>query len=365
MIECRASGILYRNPKPYLRAVNAWHPSVVVLGGGELLASFDLGQGAESMDYARYLSRSKDGGAHWTEPVRMFEDPVQPTTHSVRLSRMRDGTLVAMGSRMHRPDPEQGLVNRANFGYTPMDLINLASNDDGRTWDGPRVIEPPLVGPGFECCHSVVELADGRWLYPTSTWRGWDGDAPNGVIAIALVSHDRGRTWPQYLRVFHGGEAGVVYFEQSLIELADGRLVAIAWAFHEPSGKSRPNVFAISDDGRTFAPVQPVGLNGETAKIMRLDGRRVLCLYRRTDEPGLWAAVAEIGTDRWDILSQLPLWQGAASGMTGQGNTGDELSALKFGFPHMVRLPDGDIFAAFWCCEDAVYQIRWLRLAVA
>src|SRR5262249_59884791 len=66
----------------------------------------------------------------------------------------------------HRANPEEGLTNRANLGYVPVDLILLKSHDGGESWDGPVTIRTPLVGPSFEICHRVIELADGRWLAP-------------------------------------------------------------------------------------------------------------------------------------------------------------------------------------------------------
>ena len=27
-------------------------------------------------------------------------------------------------------------------------------------------------------------------------------------------------------------------------------------------------------------------------------------------------------------------------------------------------LPDGDVLVAFWCCEDEVYNIRWVRITL-
>ena len=209
MIHCRATGVVYRNPKPHLRAIHTWHPSVVRLDDGELVAAFDLGQAVEALDYRTYLSRSGDSGETWSEPVRLFEDTVdRPTTHTVRISRTADGTLIGLGSRAYRDDPEEGLVNRENLGYTEMDLILLTSRDGGRSWEGPKTIEPPLVGPGFEICHGVRELSDGRWLAPTSNWKGWNGDAPNGMNAIALVSHDRGASWPEVISVMDGVRQG-------------------------------------------------------------------------------------------------------------------------------------------------------------
>ena len=365
MLKCRETGLVYRNPKPYLRAINAWHPSLVVFDDGEILATFDLGQGPESMDYRRYQARSTDNGCTWSEPTPMFDDPVQPTVHSPRPTLLHDGTLVAMGPRMYRPDPEQGLINRDTFGFTRMDLILLRSDNRGLSWEAPEVVEPPLVGPAFEGCHSIVELQDGRWLYPTCTWRGWDGEAPNGMKALALLSSDRGQTWPEYIVELDGYARGVIYFEQSLVQLDDGRLLAVAWSFHEPSGTSQPNAFALADATLQFGAPQPTGLKGETAKVFPLEGNRILCLYRRTDAPGLWGALARVETDHWDILEQMPLWQGSDSRMFGKGASGDELSNLKLGYPNLVQLPDGDILGTFWCCEDEVYNIRWLRLAAS
>src|SRR2546423_15438919 len=75
MLDCVERGLLSRNPKPYLRAVHAWHPSLVRLDDGTLLAGFDLGQAVESLDYRTYTARSRDGGRTWGEPRPPFDDP--------------------------------------------------------------------------------------------------------------------------------------------------------------------------------------------------------------------------------------------------------------------------------------------------
>lgn len=363
MLACSATGLVYRNPRPHLRSIHAWHPSLVLLDDGELVISFDLGQGPESLDYRTYLSRSKDDGRTWQAPVPLLEEtPARRATHSVRLGRTGAGALTACGGRFYRDDPEEGLVNRANLGYVPMDLIWLQSTDAGHTWGPPHTIQPPLVGPSFEICHALVELSDGRWLLPTSTWKSWDGQAPNGMKAVALVSRDQGRSWPEYLDVMDGYAAGVIYWEQSLVRLPDRRLLAVTWAFDEKTGRSGPTPYALSADGRTFSPPRLTGLHGQTAKLLCLRDGRVLCLYRRDDRPGLWANLARIGGEEWRNLEEAPLWQGAGSGMTGRAAAGEELSGLKFGFPGMVQLADGDVLAVFWCCEDGIHNIRWLRL---
>ena len=366
MIICRSTGLVYRNPHPNLRAVHAWHPSIVRFDDGELVASFDLGQAVESLDYRTYLCRSTDHGESWSEPVRLFEDvATEQTVHTVRTSRVSDGTLVGFGGRIYRPDPNQGVVNPKNIGYARMDLFLLKSNDRGRSWQGPTTIEPPLVGPSFEMCHSIRELSDGRWLAPTSTWKSWNGDAPNGMNAIALVSHDRGRTWPEYLKIMSAYERGIVHWEQSLVELPDHRLLSVAWALDEASGRAQPTPYAISQDGRTFDPPRPTGFLAQTTKIICLADGRILAVYRRDDRPGLWATLAKIEGNAWINLAEAPLWQGVStSGMLGSDAPGQDLSALRFGYPSLTQLPEGDVLVVFWCLEDCVHNIRWLRIGV-
>ena len=365
MIKILDSGIVYRNPKPFLRSIHAWHPSLAVNSKGELFATFDLGEAIESLNYRTYGARSTDGGATWSDPKPILEDQTERrSTHSVRVGSVSDGSLVCFGARFYRDNPEEGLVNRANMGYVPIDLLLLRSQDFGNTWTKPQVIQTPFVGPSFEVCHAVVELKDGRWLIPTSTWRGWNGESPNGMVAIALVSHDRGKTWPDVLHVFNQHDHGIFSWEQGLTQLNDGRLLSTVWCFDEKAGKSLPNVYAISDDGKTFSPPRENGLIGETAKLITLPDGRVLCLYRRRDQPGLWAATVAIEGDKWNTLEQVPIWQGTASGMFGVNKSADELSALKFGYPIPVLMPNGDIVFVHWCVEESIHIIRWHRLRI-
>ena len=73
---------------------------------------------------------------------------------------------------------------------------------------------------------------------------------------------------------------------------------------------------------------------------------------------------ARLEGDEWVNEETVALWRGQSSGMTGETNPGEELAQLKFGFPQMVLEPDGAVFLVFWCEEDCIKNIRWLRIDV-
>lgn len=172
-------------------------------------------------------------------------------------------------------------------------------------------------------------------------------------------------------------ETGVVYrnpkphlravhaMHPSLSVLDGKQLVATAWVYDTRTGQTLPSVYAISEDGgRTFTNPKPTGFLAQTCKLAVLQDGRLLAVYRRHDRPGLWANLVALRKDDWKNLGEVPLWRGAASGMAGEHNQSDELSKLKFGYPSLKQLPDGDALLVFWCEEDAVCNIRWIRLSV-
>lgn len=364
MIE---TGLIYRNAKPHLYSRQATFPSLVLLPSGELLAAFGVGSGFESADNHTEYARSQDGGRSWQHAGTLFADrSPHPTSSNVRISRAPDGELLAFGARWDRSRADEGLTNEATLGFVETELLLLRSRDEGQSWQGPFPLSPPLAGPSFEICSPIVHLRDGRWLAPTSTWKGWDGDCPGGMRAVALVSPDRGQSWPAHVEVMSGVDEGVIYWEQKIVELADGRLLAVCWTHDLRAGADRQVHYAISHDGgRSFGPPRPTGLHGQTTTPIWLGDDRLLCVYRRTDQRGLWANYARLDGDEWVNQASMPLWghQRAGGGsIVGGQNLSQEFTQLKFGLPAGLLLPDGQVFVAFWCVEECLYVIRWLRL---
>ena len=246
---------------------------------------------------------------------------------------MADGSVVAIGALMYRDDPEKSVVNVPTLGYTEMELIITRSQDRGHTWGPIERVEPPLEGPAFEVCHSIVELRDGRWVWPCSTWMGWDGDAPNGMNAILLVSEDQGRTWPSYITEFDRWAEGIIHWEQYFLELRDGRWLTVAWAVDLDTGKTLATPYAVSSDQGATWHRGLTGFLAQTTKPIELPDGRILAVYRRNDEAGLWATTARLEGDDWVNEETVALWRGQSSGMTG-----DDQPRRGAG-PAEVRLP--------------------------
>jgi hypothetical protein len=365
MLEVKGTGLIYRNPKPHVWSRHAYFPSVVNLRNGELLCSLVLGQAFESADGRLHLARCADNGATWELQGRMLpEDRSRVYSETGRIACLGDGSLVAIVEKCDRHRTEDGYTNPQTLGFVETELFVYRSRDKGLSWSAPERLEPPLVGPEWEICSPIVELSDGRWMLPTSTWRAWDGTCPNGMKAVALFSHDRGKTWPECADVMNRAPDKIIHWEQKIVEMEPGTLLSVAWAYDEANAKNLPNQYAISSDaGRTWAAPRATDLSGETAATLPLSGNRVLVVYRRVDTPGLWAAEASIERGIWKTERQFPLW-GAPSVYTGShsGNMPEKFAVLRFGAPCITKLDDGDIFIAFWCVEDCVSNIRWFRV---
>jgi len=361
-----STGLIYRNLRPHVSSKQAYFPSVVLMDNGEMLASFVIGEAFEAVNLNTYVVRSKDMGETWSEPEPLlYKESNKLLSNAARIAALPNGHIVAIVVQAHREHhPEEGLANPETLGFVPTDLLLVRSADFGHSWSLPETIVPPLIGPSFELCTSVMPLSDGRWLWPTFTWRGWEGYAPNGMRMIAFVSHDKGNTWPEYLDIMDSDAEKIIYWEGKVVELSNHVLVAVAWAYHEALGKDLPNHYTISrDGGKTWMTPRSTNIQGQTMAITALHDGRLLSVYRRVDKPGLWVTIVRLDNDAWINETEFPLWGGQSESMTQHSdNMVQNFNELKFGAPCITVLPDNCIYIAFWCYEQMVSNIRWFKL---
>ncbi len=362
------SGVVYRNSLPHVRSEHAYFPSTVYMENGEMLTSLVIGEAFEAVNLDTHIVRSDDMGVSWSNPIPILPPNVkQLSSNCGRLTALPNAGLISMVVRSRRElHPTEGLTNPENMGFVPTDLLLVRSSDYGHTWSSPEKIIPPLEGPSFEACSPIVLLRDGRWIWPTSTWRGWNGYCPHGMKMIALVSNDAGKTWPEYLEIMNGSAGKIIFWEGKVIELQDGTLIAVAWAFNEFEGKDMPNHYAYSrDGGKTWSAPASTGIQGQTMSVIELKDNRLMVVYRRMDVPGLWLGFVKFKEGNWINENVYCLWGKHNSKlMYKSGNIVQDFNQLKFGAPHIVSLPDSSYYIVFWCYEEMVSSIRWFKVAL-
>ena len=364
------TGLIYRNPKPHLVSRHAYFPSLCALPDGSLVAGFDVGSAFEAVDVRSCASRSADGGRTWSVPVKLFEpdESGHAVSTSCRLAHVGGGEIVGLAALMDRSRPDEGLANPVTEGFCRTEFALVRSHDGGRTFSAPAPGTPPIDWAAFEICSPVfVTGKTGRWLVPTAPWPDWSGRDPFGPKAMAFVSPDAGRTWPDSVDVMNRRNDRIAFYEQKLTTLADGRTLAVCWTMDLKTKRNLPNHFALStDDGQRFSPPVAMPLAGETCTPIALAENHVLCVYRRVDDrKGLWAHLARIQGDRWQAIADAPLWgSNVAAHDTHQESVLAQMSTLRFGCPTIAATGPDQCLAAFWCIEDGVSNIRWIRLSV-
>lgn len=363
------TGIIFKNEKPHVKSIHAYFPSVAVLADGSLISMYTLAEAFEAANAQVHLSRSYDRGQTWKYQGRLCADTTDRITSTFgRIACSPEGELIANLVRFDRTDhPDEGLSNPDNLGMVHSELFLMRSDNQGETWEEPEKVTPPLDNPEFEMCSPITFLKDGRWVWPTSLWRDWAGNHPYGNRMIAFVSKDRGASWPDYLDIMHSETNHSTYWESKILEYPNGRLLAVAWCFDEQENVDLPNQYSISDDnGATWSPLASTQLAGQTLTPCLLDDGTILNIYRRLDQPGLWACLSSIEDGQWVNHDQQPLWghQSLEGTTTLGGNMSENFAVLKFGAPNITRLPDGDLFVSFWCYEQSVSVIRWFRFHV-
>ncbi len=162
----------------------------------------------------------------------------------------------------------------------------------------------------------------------------------------------------------NGVNEGIIYWEQKIIEIDNNRLLSVAWAVDEKTGKDKVNHYTISQaDDIKFCKPKPTDLNGQTPAILHLFEDVVLCVYRRTDKLGLWGAIVKVDLDGgWQTINQSCLWAPALPAGGPSAGLVEQFQGLKFGAPCLLKLSESEVFVAFWCLEDCVSNIRWIKL---
>lgn len=354
------SSIIYENPLPQLYPMNSAFPNVCQLSDGRLLAAHQMGVAFESIDGTTCLSESLDGGKTWSKPWKAFDKSSQsrPTSECAKVTELPDGRLVLLGYEFYRDDPELALANPETGGLLEDVVFWAESRDGGRSWSERHPIANAWHGH-TEASAPIAVLRDGSWATPIAGFLAWDGSEASKNCGRLLRSYDQGKTWNDDTICMEFPGNTVLCYEQRLCQLEDGTLVVAAWNEDIATGERLHNHIAIStDNGKSFSAPIDTGVQGQASGIVALDGTKVLTLHairRDTDEPGVYACVADVAGGQWKLLSKEKIW---APNVPVVRNTkmAELFAFIKFGQPGAVRLSDGSIMVTLWICEEGCYK---------
>lgn len=368
MITVLGTGLVYKNPKPYLRSLHAFFPSLVSLGDHEILCAYVLGSAMEAIDCRAVLSRSEDRGCTWRLEGPFYSHPAERRVSSdCRISMLSDGTLIGIGEFFQREDPEIGLSNPTTLGWIESDPFIVYSKDRGYHWTEPKIVDVPIKGCPLEMCSPIVECHDGRLLWPTSTLPSFDGNFRHGPKAIALVSYDKGVTWPNYVDVMESPTHDIVYWEQKMIRLEGRKMLSMCWSHHLSKNEDLPVHYALSDDGgKNFSRPKQTEICGQTSTPSYVGESRILTVYRSSKRPALLANLSKLTDEGLSTEFEIPLWEMTskqAIHLPGADMVA-QFHQLSFGCPSIIQEDLDEYFVAFWCREDCTSVIRWYRLRV-
>jgi len=369
MIKYIEQHTIYENPNPYTRSRHGYFPGLVQLPSGELLALFVMGEAFESADSATCVSRSGNLGKTWELQGPLYDKSVDPFPISDYLKPqvLRDGTLIALGYRFHRRDPDERITIEQNDGILPGDDAVSFSRDEGRTWTVPRVI-PHRTPELLEIPSRSLQLRSGDIVATAGLFKLSDGTNPSGQFGVLLRSTDYGQTWNDEVHFYESPTKTVAAWESHICEMQDGRLVTICWAHDVAAKRHLPNPVTVShDNGYTWSDPIDTGHMGQSANLLWLGGERLMSIHcHRGEKAGLYCRVIDFSKDQWKVLDEKMIWGTSMRQQTRDGQEFHEIAgALRMGQASLLQLSNGEILATHWSIEDGQGRIRAHRLRLS
>jgi BNR repeat-like domain len=360
-MNCVEKITVYQNPDPLLVSRQAVFPGFVQLAGGDLLAMFSIGQAFDAADQRAFTSRSRDGGRSWDAPRPLVDAALSPADESecYKPLLLADGSLLASGYGFVRPDPLTPIVDPETLALPPMKNKVSFSRDDGHSWSAPVTID--IEGAPLEMSGPCIQLASGRILGACSPFHL----GPSGHAGWIVCSDDGGHNWRKLSEFFSTPKGEVSAWECRLCEAEPGRIAVLIWAYDNARQRNLANHIVFSHDGGvTFAAPLDTGIMGQASNLIWLGDDQLLTIHTHREHPvALTVRRVDIRGDGFVVLDQVQLF-GEAVQPSDSSGIRQQFASLKFGQPSLLRLQNGQVFAACWGFEACQYVIKGYLLEI-
>ena len=320
-------------------AVKSICPSLERLQNGDLLSSLYAWTPVEGgMGRAVKVTRSRDGGATWSEPLVVAGPPsYEGVTCHLGLTQLSDGTILL---------PFSASPSSTGGSSAPRSTWIIRSEDNGQTWEKPVRVHPDGMAPDSglrdSCAYGKIrELSDGKLLLPAFTNVTADGQSVTGYFS----SPDLGKTWDRFVPV-----AKELGNETDYIRLPGGKLLAVMrpWS-HEGHGTA-PLYWCYSEDGERWSQPRPAwNMFGHSPSLFLTKKGHLLCGYRYVGDLDTGLCGVSFSYGKWDdsvntIEWSFPhhIWLGST-----YGHIGAYKSSIC-GYPTFSYVDSDRILCAYW-----------------
>ena len=360
---------VYESPASRHTPLHARMPGIAQTPCGELVAMYQLNKVIDKDAAHMYVSRSSDLGETWQFQGPMYDTETAAVDfefdESVKPLVLKDGTLVALGYRFNRPDMDAPIVNPKTGGFMWGPNIVSFSKDNGKTWTVPEAID--LAMPeALEIAGSAIQTRAGDIIAIGSVFKQWDGTNPTGQVGILVRSKDNGASWDSLL-YYRDRIKETSPFEARICEMQDGRLVAIVWAFSHKDQLNYPNQVVVShDSGYSWSDPIDTGHMAQSTGLMWIQDDLLMTIHchRAGEDVGLYVRLVDFTDDKWNVVEEQIIWNPAQT-QSNAGTIADQVGALEFGQPELLRLNNGDILGYHWGKENGLAKIKSHRLKLS
>jgi hypothetical protein len=368
------SGLIYDAAAAPADRCCAAFTGLMSLAGGTILCTFKAGKEKLSPNDNVIIMRSRNGGASWEQICSGFPtDPlgVPGSYSSGYLFEEEPGRLMAALCWVDRSDPSLPLSNPDTTGLLDMRVFLAESRDGGATW-GPLRELSMRPHPGVALTSEPIRLHNGSIFLPYESWKDWN-DEEGTHRAAARLSFDGGATWPETVIMGSHPQQQRFYWDNRLAkDPRTGRLVAMYWTHDPTAGLDVDITIQWSDsEGRNWSIPEPTGIAGQIASPLVLDDNRLLCVYvHRHNPPSIRALVSSDLGKTWDQANEIVLYD--STGGREAGTSGPRIKAeywadmyrWTFGHPKAIKLPNGNVLAAWYGGKPDALSMHWGRIEV-
>ena len=378
-----ASGLVYdgRAHPPHGRACR--RTTLALTADGTVLVSFRRGSAQRSIDGHPVVLASSDLGRSWTIRYdghgRTALEGVPGEMLAYCIAEPAPGALLATSFWIDHSDPGRPFQNPVTGGFLPMRIFHVRSEDGGRSWSEPRIMDTRPHTAATPETNAAFRVAGGTVVQPHGLWKEYDDPGVPQAGPYLRFSHDDGATWPEWLRVAKHPVETTFYWDQRLaIHPDSGRLVNVFWTRDSLAERDLDaHVSWGSPDARTWTAPVPIGLPAQYFQPVALGGDRLAGVWADRALPGVVVSLSDDFGRTWRRADDLVLHRSgphaAASpsaprpaGLEGASTyIGDAIAGYTFGHPRAALLPTGELLVVWYSGDDTGMDVRWARVALA